>query len=146
MQDSAERRDNSRRIVDVFNIRGYIQPVKSFDDIVTPVGSAIDFHMIDFSPEGYRIQVYEPVKAGAKVLVHFQGLAEWGEWGDFLDINEEDFSKLGHILREGDDINVLGVVKWREGMNAAKGFQIGIHLREESLQHKFHRFFESVVR
>lgn len=142
MSEQSERRIGDRVPVDVFNIRGFIQPIKGFSDIITPSGSPIDFHMVDFSAEGYRVQVYEPVKAGEKILVNFQGI---GEWGDFLDVNEEEFERLGHILREGNDINCLGVVKWREGMNAAKGFQIGIHLREESLQHKFHSYFASVV-
>jgi hypothetical protein len=142
MSETDERRIQTRHPVDIFNIRGFIQPVKEFADIVTPTGSPLDFHMMDFSAEGYRVQVYEPIKAGERILVNFQGI---GEWGDFLDVNEDEFSKLGHILREGNDINCLGVVKWREGMNAAKGFQIGIHLREDSLQHKFHSYFSSIV-
>jgi hypothetical protein len=141
MVDIDERRIDTRHPVDIFNIRGVIQPVGEFSDIITPVGSPLDFHMIDFSSEGYRFQVYEPVKAGEKVLVNFQSI---GEWGDFLDVNQEEFERLDHILRAGSDINCLGVVKWREGMNAAKGFQIGIHLRHESLQHKFHQYFASI--
>ena len=142
MEAHSERRGDNRYPVDVFNIRGFIQPVQGFSDIITPIGSPIEFHMVDFSPEGYRVQVYEPVKTGAKILVNFQGI---GEWGDFLDVNEDEFAQLGHILREGNDINCLGVIKWREGMNAAKGFQVGIHLRQESLQHKFHSYFSSIV-
>ena len=142
MSETDERRIQKRHPVDIFNIRGFIQPVKEFADIVTPTGSPLDFHMMDFSAEGYRVQVYEPIKAGECILVNFQDI---GEWGDFLDVNEDEFSKLGRILREGNDINCLGVVKWREGMDAAKGFQIGIHLREESLQHKFHSYFSSIV-
>ena len=141
MSEQAERRVDTRYPVNVFNIRGHIQPVKGFSDIISPAGAPIDFHLVDFSSEGYRVQIYQPIKAGEKILVNFQGI---GEWGDFLDVNEEEFSKLSHILREGNDINCLGVVQWREGMNAAKGFQIGIHLQEKSLQHKFHSYFSSL--
>ena len=49
MVDIDERRIDTRHPVDIFNIRGVIQPVGEFSDIITPVGSPLDFHMIDFS-------------------------------------------------------------------------------------------------
>ena len=73
MTKLAERRVDPRHLVDAFWIRGFLQSVKKPGD-VTPVGVEVGFHMIDFSVDGYRLQVYEPIHAGDTVLVKFEAI------------------------------------------------------------------------
>ena len=141
MTKLAERRVDPRHLVDAFWIRGFLQSVKKPGD-VTPVGVEVGFHMIDFSVDGYRLQVYEPIHAGDTVLVKFEAI---GEWGDFLDVSKDEFAQLGHILNEDNDAQCVGVVTWCEGLNASGGYQAGVHLTEQSLQHRFHSFFGSLM-
>lgn len=141
-RDHPERRRDPRRAVEGYQIKGTIQPIADLSASTTATGPIIQYHMMDFSTEGYRMHLYEPIKMGTPVLVTFLAV---GQWQSCMGVSEQTFNQLDHILRQDDDIQCHGIVIWRQGLNADKGYQIGIHLTETSLQNKFHSLLSAIM-
>lgn len=124
-------------------MQGTIQTVQGFADgfadIVSPLGALIDFEMVDFSVQGYRIQTDVAVQEQTEILIHFSDI---GLWGNFLEVNKEEFDQLSHVMMEYPDIDCLGTVSWCQP--SISGFHLGIALREVSIHRKFLELFSTI--
>ena len=141
MSDSGNRRDQERMNVEGIDIHGTIASIKRNADIPSPMGTKINFQLVDFSPLGYRIQVDVPLPEHTKIQFHFNGI---GRMEDFLKLDQNAFNELNHILLDDQGIDCLGAVSSCRPVDESPGYNLGVKILETSLHHKFHALCSSV--